>query len=588
MRRVVRKKAPKPARIIAYDFETTKIEAGTPRPLHLTAFGQSMHYETGFDGIRDMMHLQNILINNFLTPENAGVKFVAWNGNNFDAYFLTAAMVTHPDFVMRPYLTQNNALRGVRVMRRDEYDQAGADQWEFLDGISMLGLVGVTLEKFLDTFAPDLPKLSGTINFEREQFDPSNLKHRAYALRDSEGLYHAMNRAQNILLVNFDQPLTVTMGGACIKILKSHVPEDVTVYPNSEELNTIVRTYAMRGGYCYCVKRYEGSVWKYDLNQAYASAMREANLPCGRAFYTRNGVHKFARTYIARVTAMNPRNEIPFYCRVFVNGRIRSTFADKVIPDTWLCSNEIEQLKREGWHVDIAESYAWEDVFNLKDYVDKLEYRRMNCEGGPSGPEGTIYKCVGNHSYGKLLEELPPVEYIIANECPAGFVPVYPDGDFDPLEFVYEKHLEVVHPKDYHQPHVGAFITAHVRMVVRNAALLSPTSWLYADTDCVVFSSDVTHALDIDPKRYGAWKVEESGTPFQIIAKKVYANTMTGKGSAKGLHVKKVTPAQFTEWLHGKPPVQVQVQRNNFMKVMQGAEMYRSQTRRGTATEKAV
>lgn len=622
MVRVVRKRAPDPAILCAYDYETTPIAEGTPRPEYITAYGKriKMCYESGID---NMLHLQNILVNNFLTEENHGTKFVAWNGNNFDAYFTAAALVTHPGFVMRPYLTRSHSLRGIRVVRVEDCDRKNAPCWEFLDGIAMLGLVGVKLARFLEIFAPHLPKLEGTIDFEGgEIFDRTNPLHRAYAMRDSEGLDFAMNACQNILMENFDQPLAVTMGGACIKILKANIPEDVIVRPNSEKLNGIIRHYAMRGGYCYCVKRYQGPVWKYDLNQAYASAMREALLPSGGAMHTANAIRMVpsdgaefqtaktvmvqAACYIVRIEAWNAQNRVPFYCRSLASGRMRSLFAGVHIPDTWITSSEHEQLMSEGWRIQIKESWSWSGIFNLKDYVDKLERRRMTCEGGPSGPEGTIYKCVGNHSYGKLLEENEPITYVLASDCPPGFVPHYPDGESDPIKHIYEQRIDDVHPKDYHQPHIGAFITAHVRMVVRRAALMDPDSWLYADTDCIVFSRDVTERLDIDAKRYGAWKIEESGTVFQIIAKKVYVKKVDSqtaldwdhpdkatreaarakvKGSAKGLHVKKVSPDMFTAWLEGTPPIQEQIQRNNFLKVMQGAEMYRLQKRRGTATE---
>ena len=68
--------------MIAYDFETTRIERGTPRPLYLTAYGLNPEYaiETR---IRDMNHLHDLLTRDFLTLEFSGVKFVAWNANNF-------------------------------------------------------------------------------------------------------------------------------------------------------------------------------------------------------------------------------------------------------------------------------------------------------------------------------------------------------------------------------------------------------------------------------------------------------------------------------------------------------------------------
>ena len=121
---------------------------------------------------------------------------------------------------------------------------------------------------------------------------------------------------------------------------------------------------------------------------------------------------------------------------------------------------------------------------------------------------------------------------------------------------------------------------------MRRAALLNPGAWRYADTDCVVFSEDVTEHLDIDPKRYGAWKLEESGTYYRIIGKKIYQNMATGQGHAKGLNVRRLTSADYEAWIEGEPPIQEQTQRNNFVKVMAGAEMFRTQIRSGTKVKK--
>lgn len=221
----------------------------------------------------------------------------------------------------------------------------------------------------------------------------------------------------------------------------------------------------------------------------------------------------------------------------------------------------------------------------MKEYVDKLETVRTTCEGGPSGPIGTIIKAVGNHSYGKTVEQLENEEHLIAKECPPGYAAYYAsEDDHDPIEHVWYRFTQP-RAKDYHQPHVGAFITAHVRMVIRRAAMVAPQAWLYADTDCVVFSEDVTAKLDIDPKRYGAFKIEETGTEYKIIAKKVYQDVSTGKGHAKGLNVKRLSVHDFAEWYDGTPPVQEQVQRNNFVAVMNGAEMFRNQRRAGTSVD---
>lgn len=579
----------KPSQLVAFDFETTRIKAGTPRPLYLTGFGldPSFYVETP---IHNMQHLHDILEREFLTIEYSGVKYVAWNANNFDNYFVAAALVADPKYTIRPYLTGNKALRGMRVMFTNDLDLdgdliKGKPSWEFLDGMSMLGFAGLSLSKFLANFASEHEKMTGVIDFEKEEFDPTNKQHCAYAMRDSEGLYYGMVNAQRILLDNFNQPLAVTMGGVCIKIFQAHIPRETRIYAPSEQLEKIIRDQAMRGGFCYCVKRYQGPVWKYDLNQAYAAAMRECKLPAGNCSHSPNGLHKFAVVYVARITAVNSKNKIPFYHTIEVNGRIKSAFSFERIENAWVTSVEHAQLITEGWAVQVHESFVWATHFNMREYVDKLERIRMTCEGGPSGPIGTMVKGVGNHSYGKTLESLEPINYLLSSEPPPGYVPLYDGDDADPVEHVFSKmqHPDDIRAKAYHQPQIGAFITSHVRMVVRRAALKNPDAWLYADTDCVVFSENMTEQLDTDAKRYGAWKIEEEGTPFQIIAKKVYVNLETTKASAKGMNVKRLTLNDFDLWFNGKPPVQQQVQRNNFLRVMQGAEMFKNQQRTGTA-----
>ncbi len=580
-----RVRKPQPLRLNAYDLETTRIAVGTPRPLYVTAYGDEFAIQ---QPVSDMGALTRILRARFLTDENLGAAFVAWNGNRFDAYFIAAALIREKDLIIRPYMTKSKALRGMRIIRAVDRDKKNAPSWQFLCGIAMTGLVGFTLAKFVANFAPSFPKLTGVIDFEREEFDPSNPTHCAYAMRDSEGLFHAITRAQQIMLDTFDSPLGVTMGGACIKILQAHLPRGVVIDSLTADLSSIVSRFVMRGGFCFCNRRYKGPVWKYDINQAYAAAMRDAALPAGGALHIKRAPPPGCRIYVARLTAANPRNRIPFYCRsADERGRIRSLFAMQEIGETWLTSVEVEQLRAEGWRVNIMESYCWAGAgFSLTEYVDKLETLRTTCDGGPSGPIGTMIKATGNHSYGKTVEQIEPIEYVLAAECPDDCLPYYGDGA-DPIEHIYYRIDEDRKPKPYHQPHLGAWITATVRMVVRRAALIDPDAWLYADTDCVIFSRDVSSQLDIDPRRYGAWKIEEEGAIYEIIAKKVYAEVggENPKRSAKGLNVKRLTPDDFSRWYEGTAPVQDQIQINNFLSVMHGAEMYRKQTREGTRVE---
>lgn len=567
-------------RMIAYDLETTSIAKGTPRPLYLTACGAGFWFSGEVVG---SAHLLEVLTARFLTLEFAGCRFVAWNGNKFDVYLIALALLKSPDYILRPYLTRSKNLRGLRVILRAD----DKSSWEFLDGISMLG-IQKPLAEFLKTFAPTFEKLEGP-DFEHEQFNPRNPAHVKYAERDSEGLFHGLEKARSIMVENFAIDLCPTIGNMGIKILQRHMPQFVECWKPPAQALRAIRDQVMRGGFCFCVHRYSGPVWKYDLNQAYAAAMREAKLPAGRCIYSVN-LHPYADVYIARVRAHNAHNRIPFYYRDMEKGR--SVFGLQEIGETWLTSIEIAQLKREGWQVEIFESWFWESGFKLKEYVDRLETLRIGDGLSPAGTrdpkdaQGEMVKMIGNNSYGKTVEQLDGLELILSAEQPEGFSPYPVDNDdaLEPgLEYVWYK-IGTPMLREYHQPQIGSFITAQVRMVVRRAALLNPDAWLYADTDCVMFKQPAT--LDIDLKRYGAWKVEAEGERYKIIAKKVYTSDDGKTRHAKGMNVRKLTDEDFDKWLSGTAPRQKQMHRQNFVKVISGFDMFVEREKVGEIMER--
>ncbi len=553
--------------LIAYDLETTRIEAGTPAPVYITAYGDAGFFVSR--PVKDVVELCNILANSFLIESLKGCRFVAWNGNNYDAYFIGAALLHSNEYLIRPYLTKSNNLRGFKVfLKSDE-----KTYWEFLDGIAMTG-IQAPLKKFLETFAPDFLKLDAP-DWATENFNPANADHRRYAERDSEGLYYGIKKADSILLESFGIPLQPTIGNCGIKIFMSRIPENVRVYSLEQDADAIVRSYVMRGGFCYAARLYDGPVWKYDINQAYAAAMREARLPSGRCYYLGRGSDAPVPG-IWKVDAAAPAgNLIPFYYRDTAG---KSVFAFDELRDAWITSIELDQLKAEGWRCKVHCGFWWPESFDMKDYVDTLEDLRINGPGGPKSAQGAMIKAVGNNSYGKSVETLSSLELIMALECPPGFSH-YQNHDVR-LQHIWFR-LNAPEFREYHQPQIGSFITAHVRMVVRRAALLNPRGWLYADTDCVMFDAPAV-GLDIDGGRYGAWKVECENKRYRIITKKVYADFEAKEKHAKGMVIKELTAHHFEEWFKGNAPIQDQTQRNNFLKVMTGDEMFITRTRRGS------
>ncbi len=557
---------------IAYDLETTRIEAGTPKPLYFTAYGKDI--SISLPVLNGSESLAQILIQNILIEENNRARLIAWNGNNFDIYFIVRALLNHPEYEIRPYLTRSKSLRGCKIILKAQRK----NYWEFLDGIAMTGLTGRKLEFFLKTFAPDFQKLDAP-NWDSETFDITNKKHVEYAERDSEGLFHAIDKAQAITLEHIGLQLQPTIGNLGIKAFIRHMPYQVQVWQPPLQVIEAIRKQAMRGGYCHCVERYHGKIWKYDLNQAYAAAMRDARLPCGSVVhYTRHADSNMAG--IVRLSAERNQNTIPFYYRK-TDGTAH--FGTTVIEDTWITNIELKQLERENWNITILESYQWTDTFDMKEYVYKLETVRINAPDGVNGATGLMMKAIGNNSYGKTVETLDGLELIMAAECPEGYSEYMSESE--ELQYVWFRFTEPM-LREYHQPQVGAMITAHVRMQVRQAALLNPGAWLYADTDCVIFSEPVD--LNPHPKLYGRWKEETAGEVFYIIEKKVYADSTAGVKHAKGMNVNRLTLKDFQAWYAGSPPKQTQVHKNNFVKFVTGSEMFHEHTKVGQRAKSVI
>ena len=549
-------------RMIAYDLETTRIAAGTPRVLYVTAFGENHRVS---ERVASIDHFAELLERHFLRDDLAGTRFVGWNANSFDVYFVGLALLRLGDYILRPYLTRSRNLRGLRVQHRDT-----RKTWEFLDGLAMFGAM-VKLEKFVALFAPAYGKLQGP-DWSREEFDAANAAHVAYADRDSEGLYYAIKRADSLVREHFGIGLNPTVGNTGIKVFQSRIPDGVQVWDAPLGALTALREQATRGGYCVAMRRYAGPIWKYDLNQAYAAAMRDAALPAGRAYHM-EGASKYAKAAIYRVTATHRKNVVPFYWK---DDNEKARFTHDAIGPTWITSIERDQLKVEGWKIETGEAWAWDSHFSMTTLVNELEFLRYSDPEGPGGPLGTICKNLGNNAFGKTLERLEGVEIVLANECPEAFTEYQPDED--KLRHVFCKLGEPTH-RDYHKPQIGAFITAYVRMVVRRAALLAPDAFLYADTDCVVFSHPVE--LPIDPKKYGLWKIEVAGEDYRLITKKVYADFAGTVKHAKGLVVSKLTAADFEKWYAGEPPRQTQIQRVNWLRVMTGGTMFAERVKVG-------
>lgn len=565
-------------KIHAYDLETTNIAEGTPLPLYLTAYGDDGAYKVSRIIERSSLSLLHAIEETMLTDTNVGCIFAAWNGNRYDIDFVCMALKLNTRWRIEPSMTRSKVVRAVRIVDRENPKRT----WSFLDGMAMTGLdsARTPLRTFIEKYAPEYPKL--TMDFDAVTFDPHNPEHVAYADRDSEALYYALKRCNEIIKkLTGGNGLQTTMGRLAISYFQSKLPEGVKVWRAPDRVQKILHRQAKRGGYVWIDRQYDGPVWGYDINQAYAAAMRDCQLPCGSLVHTKEYVPGKCGLYRVRLSRYTP-SRLPLYIKDAETGAARYTNGKTTPEETYLLSNEIEHARRDMWDVEIIDGDYWEESFNFAEAVNELEALRFTDPDGPSGALGTMVKQVGNNGYGKFLEELDGSEYVIATEAPDGFALYQPDTYSD----VYFK-IGEPQERPYHRPQIGCFITAHVRIAIREAALPAQRDFLYADTDGLKFTKPVRH-LDIDPRRYGAWKAEIANKRAILIAKKVYF-VADDKPTfhAKGLRVRELTVDDMENWFKGEAPTQRQLQRQSFVAVMGGQSMFRYLNRRGTDITKS-
>lgn len=602
---------------VAFDFETTRIPQHKDEPMrvdlrYLTAYADGYGINTPFHFSREVRtheHLAHILAEHFFTRERSGTRYIAWNANRFDYRPIIEAIVQFcPQWVVVPY-EAGNGPRGFRVTERDVCvgtarrgkATARLASWEILDGIAITGCQGMRLRKFLALFAPDLPKHE--LDHATAAFDSSDPSHVAYAERDSQGLYAAMCRVDTILRDLTGRGFQVTIGNLGIKFFQQHIPEGVCVWKPHKKLLDALREYGTRGGFTYTARQYRGPLWTYDRNQEYAAIMRDVPLPCGRCYTTDDYIPEKCGAYYCTI-AYPGGAPVPFYCATIdarPHGSAFKSAVDGAVPvATFLFALEIETLKRHGWTVEVETGWYWEESFSMREMVDKNEALRGSCDGGPAGPIGTMVKMIGNHSFGKTLEQPREERIVICADDPSDdkkrysyWRPSYVRDDDDPNYRCYWFTMVEEHEAEklYHRPQIGATITAGARCDMYDLAMLNPAAFIKADTDSVAFTEPIWECEQaLHPFRYGALKWETAGDEVIVLGKKGYFNCDTGKAKCKGLNTDRLTQADFERWLvTGEPPTQPQIQTLSWKRgVSLQSPQYRYQERKGTDYRKSA
>lgn len=553
--------------IVAYDFETTRIPKRVTDPMRVQPRFITFHGERwAYDAAPRSYEATASIFEELWSEFEPNTNLCAFNANRYDLRILLQALLGSR-FTLEPFTSKVSGLRGCIV-------RYGRKRVHLLDPIAMLGLQ-CDLRTFINVFAPEFPK--GRLDFDRIAFNAKNPAHVEYAKRDSEALYHAVVRAQATLRGICGQKLRPTIGAVAIRAFAAAMPKGVAVPALRSNLYTIVRKIVARGGYVVA-RRYKGKLWTYDLNQAYAFAMRECSLPFGRALPTNSfcsskpGFYrvKLRRSTLSAVPYMVRESKPPY--------RTLETYGAGCV--TWLTSDEVSTLIRHGWECGFIEGYVFEGGFSMTAFVDGLEARRKQFDS--THPVNVLCKAIGCNAYGKTLQEPVTMKIVLSPTMPKGAFPmVEANAEGAPVPGFWLVPERKDTRKNYERPQLGAFITAFVRCVLFDAIMGDVAHFVKADTDSVSFSRPQPH-LPLSKWKYGAWKIESDGEYHIVVAKKVYWTPK--KIVAKGMRTRKLSRAAFERWHKGDVPVQEQIQLQSWKKGAL-APAWRVQRRRGTRVE---
>lgn len=560
----------------AWDIETTAIRAGTPSPLYVSMaprVGEAVGWTC-----RGLSAFHDILVAHFLIVERIGHRYVAHNGNRYDSYFVAQALRDDPAYWVEPWFARSGALRGMAVYAAgDPPPGRRRPVWYFADSMAMLAFDG-SLEALVALYYPQGAK-THAIDWQHEEFDPDNPDHVAYALNDTLILSHALDNAAKIVKDITGLPLQNTIGKLGIMYWQRQMPEGVNVWQMPESGKEMLRD-AKRGGLVYCTGSYRGLAWQQDINQSYTAQQRHP-LPWGRCYRTWDRDPAVLGVYECSVWRGPFGVHLPLYCKNLDTDTLNQYDGSAPIR-TVLVSPELDILVRAGWEVAIDRGYEWTDSFDMGVMVDALERQRMSCDGGPKGAIGTMIKSIGNNAYGKTQEEVDGIRYRISGMCPGeGWHAA--EAETEGMESVWVSY-ETPQECDYHRLQIGVFITAYGRCQLYDQIIRHGSEVLYADTDCTITSRDIADTLDIDPGRYGAWKVErQSGGEVIVLNKKSYCWPAADVRHWKGIHVDMVSAEDYERaYVTGEVPEQAMTQRQGILKVLGGHDMFVGRSRHGS------
>jgi hypothetical protein len=381
------------------------------------------------------------------------------------------------------------------------------------------------LEKLTEMFDVRHKKLIGAIDFETEQYNPKNPKHREYLLHDCLGYYEVIEAFTKIWTEHFGTPLGWTTPASAMKAWKAKIPEGHVYFRMHSEYRDYFRE-CYYGGY-----NYPGyNSWKqtgdetligWDVNSMYPAMMLQG-VPVGQPTHTTKYISGLPGFY--SIHAIVP-DDTPMPILPYTNVKAQRFFPTGEF-DTKCTSVEIDRARELGYTITVKEGYFFQKTEKIFDEIIKI---CMEIRLNPKY-QGTVIeyiaKLVQNALYGKFGSSEWNTKYIVSEAMPDGddwmnAVDIF-TGEI--LEKVWQRFEEVDVP--YLHPEWAAWITALARVTLSQLAeqFAQRGKLVYIDTDSVkalVKPSD-NIAVDEDPHRYGAWKRELEADEWYCAGPKTY------------------------------------------------------------------
>lgn len=460
-------------------------------------------------------------------------RYLAHNAVGYEFAYMAPLLynyfASHDNVDIHPTIQGDSRVVQFRITITDTQERRGRAARKsaktVIDIRDTLCLFNMSLEKVAQAFCPELPKLKGNIDFEKETFDPSNPDHVEYVFRDCEIVLRAYERhAANIKDV-FGSPLGVTAGSTALKAYKTTIPAGHVYYRTNKEAEAFIRK-AYYGGLVLPGHRVGdwGKVGSVDINGAYAFQMASHKYPVGSAVATHSLHPRWLGFY--RVLATVPPSVFDTYG---FNPIPRREDAGLSWPtgtfETYISTPEIKYAEHLGCTIKVLGGYIFpreEDMFG--EFVQKCQEMEL-ANGGLYKPS---IKQIRNSAYGKFGSKEVHKNLVFSRETLVGMQEIRRPDTGETISGLYIG--EEISDADYMLPHIAAMVTAYERLYVMQSieeAYRRGAQNVYCDTDSIKTDLDVILSMVADGsvptgKLYGQYKVEEICDHFIVLGPKCF------------------------------------------------------------------